>query len=260
MNSLTNLNIKNLIDNIINKYKLDIDDEAIEYIIHLSNNEARSAINMLEVLISLNQKIDLDTCKKYLGIATLKLDSSSNNFYDCLSALQKSIRGSDVNASIHYLARLLTSNDLVAITRRLLAIAYEDIGLANPLIGVKVNQACEAAIKLGMPEAILPLSVIVCDMALSPKSNSAYLAINEAMADIESGNIDDIPSNIKNRDIKDGIAKYLYPHDYEGAWVNQEYMPKNLIGKEYYKPKDTGSYERALKENYLRIKKMKENK
>lgn len=249
---LSNDDLLNLTNKIINKYNLKITDEAIKFVVDASNNDARCLINMLEILINLNTLITIDICKTYLGDPNLKLDMKKDYFYDLLSALQKSIRGSDVNAAILYLAHLLTSGDLEAVCRRLLVIAYEDVGLANPNIGVKAYCATQSALRLGLPEARIPLATLVCDMALAPKSNSAEMAINKAMENLTHI---DIPNNIKNREIKLG-SPYLYPHDYPSGFVKQQYMPDSMIGVEFYNPKETGQYEKALKEIYEKIKKL----
>ena len=168
----------------------------------------------------------------------------------------KSIRGSDADAAIHYLARLLQTEDLEFICRRLLCSAYEDIGLGNPNIGPRVYAATQAALSLGLPEARLPLAYAVVDLATSPKSNSTYTAINDAIKDLDNLTSMSIPPHILNKELKSGKYEYKYPHDYEGGYVKQQYMPDELLGKTYYKPKNTGSYERAISE-YL--KKIKEN-
>ena len=150
-----------------------------------------------------------------------------------MSAFQKSIRGSDVDASLHYLARLIEAEDLDSIYRRLSVIAYEDIGMANPGIGPRVMAAISAAELVGLPEARIPLGQIVVEMALSPKSNSSHLALDEAINDIRKGNTGNVPDNIKT-----SSPDYLYPHNYPNDWVKQNYMPKNLIGKKNYRPKN----------------------
>ena len=169
----------------------------------------------------------------------------------------KSIRGSDPDAAIHYLARLLETEDLEFITRRLLCSAYEDIGLGNPNCGPRVYAACQAALSLGMPEARLPLAYAVVDLATSPKSNSTYLAINEAIKDLDEMTSMQIPPHILNKELKSGKYEYKYPHDYENGYVDQQYLPDELIDKIYYKPKMTGSYERNIIEF---MKKLKETK
>jgi putative ATPase len=150
-----------------------------------------------------------------------------------LSALQKSIRGSDVDAAIHYLARLIEAGDLDSIERRLSVIAYEDIGLANPGIGPRLDSAINAAERVGLPEAQIPLAEIVVEMALSPKSNSAYMALHRAFNDINMGKAGKIPKHIKN-----GSKDYKYPHDYENSYVKQQYLPDSLKDKKYYIPKN----------------------
>ena len=167
-----------------------------------------------------------------------------------MSAFQKSIRGSDVNASLHYLARLLEAEDLDSIYRRLTVIAYEDIGLANPMMGFKVDAAINACERVGLPEARIPLTVIVIELALSPKSNSAYQALNLATNDIKLGMALNIPSHIKNHS-----PDYLYPHNYPFGFVKQQYLPDVLKNKEYYFPKTNSSYEAQLKQIYENLKK-----
>ena len=188
------------------------------------------------------------------------MDANGDSYYDTLSGLHKSIRGSDVDAALHYLARLIVADDLQSLCRRLLCIAYEDIGLANPTIGPRVVAACDAARELGNPEAQLPLSVIVIEMALSPKSNSAMLAINEALNDVEQGKSGSIPLNLKNTYSFDPNQKpYLYPHDFPNAWVDQQYMPDVLLGTKYYHPKPSSNIEIGLMERYNQINKMKKH-
>ena len=193
----------------------------------------------------------MDVVTKINNKPALFADKNETGHYDLLSAFQKSIRGSDVNAALHYLARLLVIEDLDSIYRRMTVIAYEDIGLANPSIGPKVDAAINACERVGLPEARIPLSVIVTEMALSPKSNSAYSALNKAITDIESGNNYPIPETIR---IDSKI--YKYPHDYKGSYVKQQYMPDNLINKKYYEAKLTSKYEQSLNEIYKRIEKI----
>ncbi len=217
--------------------KLDnikIDDDAINYIAKLSGGDMRFALNLLEVAYyTNNEKITIESIKLINSKPVMFHDKDDDGHYDVISALQKSIRGSDVDAALHYLARLIEAEDLDIIYRRLSVIAYEDIGLANPSIGPKVMAAIEAAEMLGLPEARIPLGTIVTEMALSPKSNSAYIALDRALNDIRMGNTGNVPNNIKTNS-KD----YIYPHNYPHDWVKQNYMPKNLIGKKYYIAKD----------------------
>ena len=239
------------------------DDDVLDYIVSSSNNEIRTALNMLEVLVfslSDGERMRLPKAENILLKPSRSVDKNGDNYYDTISALQKSIRGSDVNASLHYLARLLSSDDFEILARRLLVISYEDIGLANPGIGPKCVAAIEAFRELGMPEGRIPLACLVVDMALSPKSNSAYLSIDKAIDDYNKKNTGQIPDHLKNGLINSGKATYKYPHDYQGAYVTQDYLPDAIRDANYYIPKETGSYERALKERYEIIKKLKGGK
>ena len=238
---------------------MNFDDEVFDYIATSSNGEIRTALNMLEAITLLgNEKvITLDDAAKICGRPSLKLDKGEDNYYDILSALQKSIRGSDVDAALHYLARLVTLEDIDIIARRLMVIAYEDIGLGNPYMGARVLAACEVAKKVGFPEARIPLAEVVVELALSPKSNSAYAAFDKAMEEYQTINPGEIPSHILNREIGHNGVTYKYPHDYPDHWVNQEYMPKNLVGHRYYEGAETGAYERQLKGRYLELLKRK---
>ena len=217
--------------------KLDnikIDKDAIDYVANLASGDMRFALNLLEVAYySSDKKITLEDIKKINNKPVFFHDKDGDGHYDVLSAFQKSIRGSDVDASLHYLARLIEAEDLDSIYRRLSVIAYEDIGMANPGIGLRVMAAISAAELVGLPEARIPLGQIVVEMALSPKSNSSHLALDEAINDIRKGNTGNVPDNIKT-----SSPDYLYPHNYPNDWVKQNYMPKNLIGKKYYRPKN----------------------
>lgn len=234
---------------------IKIDDEAINYIARASGNDLRYAYNLLEIsYYSTNDfKVDIEVVKKINSKPVFFADKNGDGYYDMLSAFQKSIRGSDVDASLHYLARLIEIGDLDSIFRRMSVIAYEDIGLANPSIGPKVMAAIDAAKLVGLPEARIPLGTIVTEMALSPKSNTAHIALDEALSDIEKGNVGDIPKHLKNPS-----DTYKYPHDYKNAFVKQQYLPDKLKNKKYYHPKDLG-YEHKLKEIYLYLEKQKKS-
>ena len=230
-----------------------IDDATINYIAILAGSDLRYAYNLLEIAFyaSNDQKVDINLIKQINSKPVFFSDKNGDGHYDVLSAFQKSIRGSDVDASLHYLARLIIEGDLDSIYRRMSVIAYEDIGLANPSIGPKVIAAIEAAERVGLPEARIPLGTIVVEMALSPKSNTAHLALDEAIEDIEKGNTGNVPNHIKT-----DSKEYLYPHNYPNAYVYQEYLPKKLKGKKYYHPKVTG-YEKNIKSYYDFIENMK---
>ncbi len=249
----------NALESDVIEYNVNITNEALKYIAQISNNEARKALNMLELVLfnyKNNDLITLNDAKKLLLKPNLPLDSDKENYYQLLSALQKSIRGSDVNASIHYLARLVVLGDLISITRRLIVIAYEDVSLGNPQLLPRVVTACDAALKIGLPEARIILANIVVDMALSPKSNSTYLALDEAINDFNNGIYSEIPKNIINSEIKFNNETYLYPHDYKDDFVIQNYMPHKILYKKYYKPKTNSNYETILKERYEKIDKL----
>ena len=228
------------IEKVLNKAVKELDnikinDDAIKLIATLSSGDARSALNLLEISYysTENHEISIDTIKKINSKPVLFHDKNEDGHYDILSALQKSIRGSDVDATIHYIARLIEVGDLDSIYRRLSVIAYEDIGLANPGIGPRLDAAINAAERVGLPEARIPLAEIAIEMALSPKSNSAYIALDNALNDIHKGNVKSIPNHIKN-----GSPDYKYPHNYKKSWVKQEYLPDNLKGTKYYIPKN----------------------
>lgn len=262
MNEINTKDIKKLLVKTIEKEKIkEIPDEILEYISIASGCDCRTSLNMLEIISMLDDnELTVDNAKALIGNKAFLIDEKGENFYDCASAMIKSIRGSDPDAALHYLARLLKVGDLEFICRRLLCSTYEDIGLGNPNVGPRVYAACEAALHLGMPEARLPLSYAVVDLATSPKSNSTYKAINEALDDLETIESMQIPPHILNKELKSGKYEYKYPHDYPNDYVEQQYMPDSLLGKIYYKPKETGSYERAIKDYMNMLKNKKTSK
>ena len=212
---------------------IKIDNDTIKYIAKISDGDIRYAYNLIEFnYYGHNKEIKIDNIIESTSTPSFFTDKNEDGHYDMLSAFQKSIRGSDVDASLHYLARLIVSGDYDSIYRRMIVIAYEDIGLANPGIGPKVIAAIEACERVGYPELVKPLSVVIIEMALSPKSNSADSAINAAMNDINEGNVGRIPEHIRTTS-----PNYKYPHNYPNYWVKQEYMPENLIGRKYYNPR-----------------------
>ena len=232
----------------LKEIKLDVD--AASTIARLSSGDLRSAINLLEVsyYATKDKHVTLEVVEKINAKAVFFSDANEDAHYDVLSGLQKSIRGSDVDASLHYLARLITEGDLDSIYRRLSVIAYEDIGLANPAMGPKVMAAIHAAELTGLPEARIPLGTLVTEMALSPKSNSAHIALDAALADIESGTTGNLPNHIKTNS-----PLYKYPHDYPNAWVKQQYLPDNIKNKKYYNPKPN-KYEDNLNKLHQEMK------
>lgn len=227
--------IKGLNKGIKKLENIKIDKKTLEYIATLASGDLRYALNLLEMAYysTTDGKVTTETIKMINSKPVFFHDKNEDGHYDVLSALQKSIRGSDVDASLHYLARLIVAEDLDSIYRRLSVIAYEDIGMANPGIGPRLMAAISASELVGLPEARIPLGQIVTEMALSPKSNSSHLALDEALNDIYKGNTGNVPNHIKTNS-KD----YLYPHNYPNSWVKQEYLPDNLRGRKYYQPKD----------------------
>lgn len=236
--------------NILKDIKLD--KKAIEYIANICSGDLRQAYNLIEIAYysTNDQTVNIDVIKKINNKKNFFHDKNGDGYYEAISALQKSIRGSNVDAALHYLARLIEAGDLDIIYRRLSVIAYEDIGLANPMIGVKVDSAIRTCERLGLPEARIILSNIVIDMSLSPKSNSAYLAIANALNDINSINVSSVPKHLHNHS-KD----YKYPHDYPNHLVKQQYLPDSIKNKRYYYPQNN-KYEDQLKQRNDRIKKI----
>ena len=234
---------------------IKIDDDTINYIVNLSSGDLRYAYNLLEAAYYSNELhlINIDTIKEINNKPNFFHDHNEDGHYDVLSAFQKSIRGSDVNASLHYLARLIMAGDLDSIYRRMAVIAYEDIGLANPGMGPKVDACINICEMLGLPEARIPLSNIVIELALSPKSNSAIIAIDKALNDIQNGNTGNVPKHLIN-----SSKDYKYPHNYKGSYVYQQYLPDKIKNKIYYIPKESSKYEKIIKEINDRINKINE--
>ena len=234
---------------------IEIDNKSIEMIAKLSGNDLRYAYNLLEICYysSSDKKIDENKIKSVNNKPVFFSDKNGDGHYDVLSGLQKSIRGSDVDAALHYAARLVIEEDLDSLFRRLSVIAYEDIGLANPAIGPRLDAAINAAERIGLPEARIPIGTIITEMALSPKSNTAHIAFDKALEDIEKGNVGTIPPHIKT-----DSTTYKYPHDYPGAYVIQQYLPDKIKNTKYYTPKDIG-YEKNIKEIYDKLERIKKN-
>lgn len=232
---------------------IKIDKKSLELIAGVSNGDFRFALNLLEVAYysTSDKKITEDVIKNVNSKASNPMDEDETGHYDVLSAFQKSIRGSDVNAALHYLARLISSGDLDSIYRRMTVIAYEDIGLANPNMGVRVDACINACERIGLPEARIPLGDMVIDLCLAPKSNSGHIALDLAIKDIENGNIGKVPSHVNAQ-----AFGYKYPHDYPGSYVVQQYLPDELKNRVYYKPKNN-KYEKVLATTLSNIEKIK---
>lgn len=234
---------------------IKIDDSTIDYIAKVSGSDLRYAYNILEIAYySANDGvITLDLVKNINNKPNVIHDKNGDGYYDLLSAFQKSIRGSDVNAAVYYLAKLLNGDDLEAVCRRLAVIVYEDIGLANSSMGPKVMAAIESALMLGLPEARIPLAAVVIELALSPKSNSAEMAIDKAFADIQTGNTGNIPKHLIN-----GNPDYKYPHNYKNSYVKQQYLPDKIKDSVYYYPKNNKN-ENVLKSVIDNLSKIKDS-
>ena len=234
---------------------IKIDDSTIDYIAKVSGSDLRYAYNILEIAYySANDgEVTLDLVKNINNKPNVIHDKNGDGYYDLLSAFQKSIRGSDVNAAVYYLARLLNGDDLEAVCRRLAVIVYEDIGLANSSMGPKVMAAIESALMLGLPEARIPLAAAVIELALSPKSNSAEMAIDKAFADIQTGNTGNIPKHLIN-----GNPDYKYPHNYKNSYVKQQYLPDKIKDSVYYYPKNNKN-ENVLKSVMDNLSKIKDS-
>ena len=251
LKSLTTKDIINGLNKAVDTLKgIKITEKELKYIAALSNGDIRSAYNILEMAYysTSNHEITEDLIKKINSKPVFFHDKNETGHYDLLSAFQKSIRGSDPDAAIHYLSRLLFVGDLDSIYRRLSVIVYEDIGLANHSMGPKLHAAIEASELVGMPEAVIILGEVVIEMALSPKSNSASSAALAAYSDVENGVTGDIPENIRI-----DTKTYKYPHDYPKAWVKQNYMPENLKQRKYYEPK-FNKHEASLYKLYKEMK------
>ncbi|MCG7332913.1 replication-associated recombination protein A [Salinicoccus roseus] len=247
---------------------LEISDEAIDYLSHTSQGDVRSALNALELAALSTEKnsegvtvIGIEDAKACMQKSDLLYDKDGDQHYDVMSAFQKSIRGSDVDAALHYLARLVEAGDLVTIARRLLVISYEDIGLANPQLASRTLDAIVSAERLGFPEARIPLSQAVIELSLSPKSNSAIKSIDGALSDIRKKKTGAIPKHLKDSHYKsaeklgNGIG-YKYPHNYPNHVVSQQYLPDPLKNAAYYQTSDVSKYEKQLADIYDKLKKL----
>lgn len=252
-------------ENGLGTYKVKMDEDTLSFISKGTGGDMRSALSVLESVVVTHGNEETETTidmsmveglmnKKNLGY------NGKNTQYDLMSAFQKSIRGSDVNASLYYLGVLIQSGDLTAITRRLLVIADEDIGLSNTSASTHTLTAVTIAERVGFPEARIPLAKIVIELCLSPKSNSAYQALDAAISSIKQGEVGDIPDYLKDahyagaKELGRGLT-YQYPHDH-GGWVNQDYLPEKLKNKRFYEPKGIG-HEKQMGELYKKLNERK---
>lgn len=255
----------------LGNYQVTIDDTAMTHFCRATNGDVRSALNALELAVmsttaSSDEKIHitLEIAEECLQKQSLTHDKAGDAHYDVISALQKSIRGSDVHAALHYLARLVVAGDLPIIARRMMVTAYEDVGLANPAGAARAVTAIQAAERLGFPEARIPLANAIIELCLSEKSNTAYKALDAAISDIRQGGVGDVPAHLKDAHYQ-GAKKlnrgttYKYPHNYPGAWVDQQYLPDPLKDKTYYEPKQNSRFEAALSKQLERFTRHKKD-
>ena len=246
-------------------YDVEITDGAMHTLTHFSNGDVRSSLNALELAVKSTPEnedgkiiITEEIAGNCLQRKVFAHDKNGDQHYDVISAFQKSIRGSDVDAALHYMARLIEAGELITLIRRLLVIAYEDIGLANPAGASRAVLAVQAAEKLGLPEARIPLANAVIELALSPKSNTAILSIDTALSDVRQGKSGNIPSHLQDAHYQ-GAQKlgrgtnYQYPHNYPNHWVKQQYLPDTLKHTQYFHPDPTSKFEEALKEQYKKF-------
>lgn len=238
----------------------EVSEDALKYICQGVGGDVRKCLNTVELcaLSAKQGRVELALAQELTQRSNMRYDRDGDQHYDLLSALQKSIRGSDENAALHYAARLIEAGDIISLSRRLLVIAAEDIGLAYPL-AIPIVKACvDSAMQLGLPEARIPLGDAVILLATSPKSNSGHIALDAALADVQNGEVGDFPRHLQNKhyDGEDAEIRgqhYLYPHDYPNHYVKQQYLPDNLKDKVYYQYGDN-KFEKAAKEYWDKIK------
>ncbi|HZK47279.1 MAG TPA: replication-associated recombination protein A [Atopostipes sp.] len=249
-------------ENGLGHLNIKLSEQAMLHFSRTTNGDLRSALNALELAAESTEADETGTVHIPLAIAeeclqrkAMTHDKDGDAHYDVISAFQKSIRGSDVHAALHYLARLVEAGELQIICRRLMIIAYEDIGLANPAGAARAVTAVMAAEKTGFPEARIPLANAVIELCLSEKSNTAYSALDAALADVRAGKGSAVPDHLKDahyqgaKDLGRGVD-YKYPHNYDDGWVKQQYLPDTLINAKYYTPKPSSKFESALAKQY----------
>lgn len=264
-------------ENGLGSYHVELTDDARKLLIQKGNGDLRTTLNGLELAVRSTKQekiaagkneddqliIDQEEMANSIQMRSQNFDAKGDGHYDLVSAFQKSIRGSDTDAALHYLARLIESGDLISICRRLSVIAYEDIGLANPAAVQHAQLAIQAAQSLGLPEARIPLANAVIELALSPKSNSAISAVDQALDDVKNKNYGPIPDDLKDTHYK-GAKKlghgkgYAYPHSFANDWIAQQYLPDNLVGTQYFNPKGNSKIESGLKKQYEILHEMQE--
>jgi len=258
-------------ENGLGKYHVTLDENALNLLVNSTDGDLRSILNGLELSVLSTDPddegkihIDLQSIEESVQKKAISSDKDGDSHYDVMSAFQKSIRGSDPDGALLYLARLLEAGDLTSAIRRLIVCAYEDVGLANPQACARAVQAAQVAQMVGLPEARIPLADAVIDLCLCPKSNSGMVAIDSALDDVCHGKANSIPDDLKDahysgaKKLGHGVG-YKYPHDYPHSWVEQQYLPNNLVHQQYYQPKDTGKYEQSLNLRMQQIHEWKMN-
>ncbi len=251
LNEINEQDIYESLDRVKEVYKdIDLSEDVKKYIAKQANGDLRYAYNLIEFCYNgFGKSFKVEDIKTINNNINFFHDKNEDGYYDVISAFQKSIRGSDVDASIHYLVRLIEAGDFDILYRRMLVIVYEDIGLANPTLPIRVLTAIEAAERLGLPELYKPLTQVVIEMALSPKSNSVERTYISAINDLKKGNVGRVPKHI--RTYNENL--YKYPHDYKNHWVKQQYLPDNIKSSVYYKPGDN-KYEISMYDFNKKIK------
>ena len=244
--------------------RIHLEDGVVEHIAQSCGGDVRKAVNAVELCVLSADvgegevRVSLEQARQLSQRSAMRYDREGDEHYDCLSAFQKSMRGSDPDAALHYLARILMADDLPSACRRLMVCACEDVGLAYPQIIPIVKACVDAAMQVGLPEARIPLADAVVLVSIAPKSNAAYLGIDQAMADLRAGRSGPIPRQLQNKhfDGEDNAKKgqfYQYPHDFPGHWLNQQYLPDALRGRRYYQFGDNKN-EQAYKAYWDKIK------
>lgn len=255
----------------LGKMPIKLDQDAEEQLLTATNGDLRSALNGLELAAKSTDPdkdgiihLTLPVIEESVQKKAIASDRDGDAHYDVISAFQKSIRGSDTDAALHYLARLIEAGDLISICRRLIIIAYEDIGLANMPAVQRAVTAVQAAQKIGFPEARIPLADVVIELCLSPKSNSGISAVDSALEQVRAGGTGEVPDHLKDAHYK-GASKlghgtnYLFPHDYPQDWVAQQYLPERIKNAQYFHPKKNGRFEQALGNQYWQLKNAQRN-
>lgn len=255
----------------LGKMPIKLDPDAEEQLLTATNGDLRSALNGLELAAKSTDPdtdgvihLTLPVIEESVQKKAISGDKDGDAHYDVISAFQKSIRGSDTDAALHYLARLIEAGDLISICRRLIVIAYEDIGLANMPAVQRAVTAVQAAQQIGFPEARIPLADVAIELCLSPKTNSGISAIDSALEQVRAGGVGDVPAHLKDAHYK-GASKlghgndYLFPHDYPQDWVAQQYLPERIKNAQYFHPKKNGRFEQALGRQYWQLKTAQRN-